>query len=193
MLITDGTLTPSNFVNHRSVLLETVEFAVAAGIELIQVREKQLPGRLLFELVRDAGLVTAGSGTRLLVNERFEIALASGADGVHLTSTSIPVDRVRSSTPSGFLIGVSVHTYDEAAAAKKGEADYAMIGPIFATPGKGEPFGIDQLRDLSAAVDPFPLIAVGGIDDLNYQSVLDAGAAGFAAIRYLNDFVKISQ
>ena len=94
--------------------------------------------------------------------------------------------------PSGFLIGVSAHTSDEVFAAKAAGADYAMIGPVFETPGKGEPLGIDVLRDLSAAVAPFPVIGVGGVDGTNIRSVLDAGAAGFAAIRYLNDFVRIS-
>jgi len=193
MLITDGSSTLSNFSEQRIRVIQTVELAVAAGIELVQVREKQLPGRLLFELVRDAVGVTAGTNTRLLVNERFDIALASEADGVHLTSTSIPADRVRASMPSGFLIGVSAHSGDEVFAAKAAGADYAMIGPVFDTPGKREPLGIDVLRDLSAAVAPFPVIAVGGIDGTNIRSVLDARAAGFAAIRYLDDFVRISQ
>ena len=78
-------------------------------------------------------------------------------------------------------------------AAKEQGADYALLGPVFATPGKGEPVGVDVLGQICRTVAPFPVIGVGGIDGSNASAVIDAGAAGFAAIRYLNEFVRIQQ
>ncbi len=192
-LITDGTTTLSNFPTQRSVLLKTIELAVASGIEMIQIREKRLPGRLVYELAVEAVSLTLGSACKLLINERFDLAMAAGAHGVHLTSTSISVERVRDKVPSGFIVGVSTHSSDEVIAAKESGADYAMLGPIFATPDKGEPLGIEKLERVCQSVSSFPVIAVGSIDGSSFQQVLDAGAEGFAAIRYLDDFVRISQ
>jgi thiamine-phosphate pyrophosphorylase len=164
---------------------------VTAGIEIVQIREKRLPSRLLFELVRHASELTSGSSTRLLVNERFDIAIAAGADGVHLTSTSVPLEQVRASVPTEFIIGVSSHSSAEVVAAKDAGADYAMLGPIFETPGKVDPLGLGELERVCRSVAEFPVVAVGGIDASNETAVFAAGAAGVAAIRYLNDFVKI--
>ncbi|MEQ1762455.1 MAG: thiamine phosphate synthase [Pyrinomonadaceae bacterium] len=193
ILITPGLADSSHFSIQRTEILETVELAVAAGIEMVQIREKQLPARPLFDLVREAATLTSGTETRLLVNERFDIALAAGADGVHLTSTSMPVDLVRGSVPPGFIIGVSTHSSEEVATAEESGANYAMLGPIFATPGKDDPIGLDELARVSRAVSPFRVVAVGGIDASNAASVIEAGAEGVAAIRYLNDFVRIGQ
>lgn len=193
LLITPGLSDPSNFSTQKAEILETVAFAIAAGIGVVQIREKRLPARSLFELVRDAVDLTAGSATRLLVNERFDTALAAGADGVHLTSTSMPVECVRTSVPPGFIIGVSAHSPDEVAAAKDSRADYAMLGPIFETPGKGDPIGLEEFERVCGSVAPFPVVGVGGIDASNEAAVIEAGAAGAAAIRYLNEFVRIGQ
>lgn len=193
MLITSGLADPSNFSIQKAEILQTVELSVEAGIEMVQIREKRLPSRFLFEMVRDAAALTAGSSTNLLINERFDIAITAGADGVHLTSTSMPVDRVRSMVPQGFIIGVSAHSLAEIIAARDAGADYAMIGPVFATPGKGEPLGLDSFRSVCRSVSPFPVVAVGGIDALNEADVIAAGAGGVAAIRYLNDFVRLGK
>lgn len=192
-LITPGSLTPSNFHAEKGSLLETVRLAVSAGIELIQVREKSLTGRQLFELAVDTVDIARGGATRILINERFDIAVAAGADGVHLTSTSIPKSSVRSKVPDGYVIGVSAHSSAEVEAASRDGADFAMLGPIFATPGKGEPLGISELRELAFRVEPFPVIAIGGIDETNSEDVIAAGAAGYASIRYLNEFVRITR
>ena len=193
LLITPGLADPSNFSIQRTEILKSVELAAAAGIGCVQIREKRLPARLLFKLVREAAALTVSSSTKLLVNERFDIAIAAGADGVHLTSTSMPLARVREAVPSRFLIGVSTHSLAEIAAAKDSGADYAMLGPIFETPGKGEPIGLEELERVCCTVAPFPVVAVGGIDASNEAAVIGAGAAGVAAIRYLNDFVRIGQ
>lgn len=193
LLITSGIADPSNFWNQKTEILETVELAVASGIGIVQIREKRLPARSLFELAREAAALTARSSTRLLINERFDIAVAAGADGVHLTSTSMPIERVRAAVPPGFIVGVSVHSADEVAAARDSGADYAMLGPVFETLGKGDPVGLEELARVSRSVEPFPVVGVGGIDASNEASVFEAGAAGVAAIRYLNGFVKIGQ
>ncbi len=193
LLITPGLADPSNFSVQKTEILQTVELAVAAEIEIVQIREKRLPARSLFELVRDAAVLTAGSATRILVNERFDIAIAAGADGVHLTSTSMPIERVRGEVPSGFIIGVSTHSSADVVAARDAGAYYAMLGPIFQTPGKGDPVGLEEFERVCRSVAPFPVVAVGGIDGLTEAAVVEAGAAGVAAIRYLNDFVRIGQ
>ena len=119
--------------------------------------------------------------------------MAAGADGVHLTSTSIPAGRVRSNVPDGFLIGVSAHTRAEVESARRGGADFAMLGPIFVTLDKDEPLGLLELRDIASIVKPFPVIGIGGIEQATSEEVIAAGAAGFASIRYLNDFVRITR
>ena len=190
-LITRGNLNPSNFSTEKLKTLETVRFAVERGIEMVQIREKSLEGRDLFELTLQAVKLAGAGDARILVNERFDVAVAAGADGVQLTSTSIPVEYVRSAVPQGFLIGVSTHSEREVLNAKAVGADFAVFGNVFATPGKGEPAGVGGLSSLCGAAGKFPVIAVGGIDESNIDSVIDAGAAGFASIRYLNEFVSI--
>jgi len=163
-----------------------VRSAVAAGISLIQIREKQLSARSLCELTATAVSITKDSDTKLLVNDRSDIALAAGASGVHLTSASLPASVIRESFP-GLVIGVSTHSLDETVNAVEQGADFVLYGPIFATPGKGNPVGLDDLRRVCEAVSPFPVIGIGGIDGSNYGSVIQSGARGFAAIRFLND------
>jgi thiamine-phosphate pyrophosphorylase len=190
-LITRGNLNPSNFSTEKLKTLETVRLAVERGIEMVQIREKSLEGRDLFELTLQAVKLAEAGDARILVNERFDVAVAAGTDGVQLTSTSIPVEYVRSAVPQGFLIGVSTHSEREVLNAKGVGADFAVFGNVFATPGKGEPTGVGGLSSLCAAAGKFPVIAVGGIDESNIDSVIGAGAAGFASIRYLNEFVSI--
>ena len=193
LLITKGSATGENFRTSKSELLDTVRLAADAGIEAVQIREKSLPARLLFEAIAEAVTLIKDSETKILVNERFDVARAAGAQGVHLPSYSVPVDRVKKLLPDGMILGVSAHSFSEVEKARDVGADYAMLGPVFATPGKGEPLGIGKFSEICSALSPFPIIAVGGIDMTNQQLAIDAGAAGFAAIRYLNDFVRIGQ
>ena len=192
-LITRGDLTESNYSTEKLATLAIVRSAVKIGIEMVQIREKGIEARSLYELVRDAAVLTAGTGTSLLVNERFDVAVAGRADGVHLSSRSIPIAAVKRRVGKGFLIGISTHSKDEVIEAKALGANFAVFGNVFATPGKGVPVGIEDLASICSSVDPFPVIAVGGIDGSNAQNVLDAGAAGYAAIRYLNEFVSIGE
>lgn len=185
-LITDGAATVENFSEKCARILRLIENAIEAKIRLIQIREKNLPAELIFELTESAARITRQSETKLLVNDRADIAYLAGADGVHLTSNSVPTEIVRRKFPKEFIVGVSCHTPEACAAAKADGADFATLSPIFFTPGKGEPKGSDVLRDVCERLKPFPVIALGGVDETNYESVL-ATAQGFAAIRFLND------
>ena len=151
---------------------------------MIQVREKDLPVRLLFELVREVVDIARETDTLVVVNDRADVALASGADGVHLPENSIRPAIVRAAFANRLIFGASVHSVE---AARRAEADYIFFAPVFETPGKGEPAGVDRLREVCQAVPKTPVIALGGIDEHNARQVIDAGAAGVAAIRSLND------
>jgi thiamine-phosphate pyrophosphorylase len=186
-LITTGTLTEANFSRRSSQYLLLFEEAVSAGISLIQIREKGLSDRLVFELARQAVERTRGSATKLLINDRADIAVASGADGVHLTAASVSPEEIRNAFTHDLIVGVSTHTIAEVEAASKQMADFAVFGPVYASPGKAELTGVTKLRAAVDRVAPFPVLALGGIDETNYGSALQCGAAGFAAIRYLND------
>ena len=182
--ITDGSFKQETFSKQLDGFLRTVGSAVEAGITMVQIREKALTGRWLFELASAAAGVTRGTGTKLLVNDRVDIAVAAGADGVHLTGRSMPAEVVRNSFGDDLLIGVSTHSVAEVLNAAVSGADFAVFGPIFVTPGKGEPVGVGQLRTACERTGRFPVLALGGIEDGNIEMVIDAGAAGYAAIRW---------
>jgi len=188
-LITSGEATNHTLATDRPRLSALVKAAVAARVSLIQLREKKVSTRALYELTKSAALLTAGSSTRLLVNDRADIARAAGADGVHLTTNSLATETVRRAFGKDFLIGVSTHTLAEARAARDGGAGFAVFGPIFPTPSKemyGEPVGLEALRAATLALKTFPLIALGGLTERNAASALNAGARGVAAIRALS-------
>jgi thiamine-phosphate pyrophosphorylase len=175
----------------RRCLVEQASQAVAAGIDLIQVRERDLDTSQLAALVTDIVRVARGTVTRVVVNDRVDVAMACGADGVHLRSDSMPADAVRRIAPPGFLIGRSVHRPDEAVAA--GPLDYLMAGTVFPTPSKsrepqGPPgpdadrlLGLGGLGEIVRAVGA-PVLAIGGMTVDRAAAVRAAGAAGLAAI-----------
>lgn len=173
-----------------------VRAAVEAEVSLFQIREKSLPARVLYELTVRATEITRGSKTRLLVNDRFDIARAAGADGVHLTARSLPADVVRRICGPEFLIGVSTHSFEEARAARDAGADFVVFGPVFETESKryfGEPQGLDKLRQVTGELREFPVLAIGGITLENAGACFDAGASGIAAIRLLNDAARMPE
>lgn len=192
-LISDGSISEENFSTGAKILLEIVRSAVSFNIPLIQIREKKITGRRLFELARSAKDITVNSETKVLVNDRVDIAIAAGADGVHLPSRSIPVNVVRKHVPDNFLIGLSTHSSDELAYVQNSGADFAVFGPVFDSPGKGKPAGLEQLHQACSAVPGFPVLGLGGINATNFRDVLSAGAAGFAAIRFLNDHESLKK
>ncbi|HRH41480.1 MAG TPA: thiamine phosphate synthase [Pyrinomonadaceae bacterium] len=185
-LISDGTLTAQNYSENSKKLFCIIETAVETSIALIQIREKFLSPRLLFELTTQAVKIAKNSQTKILVNDRADIALAAKADGVHLTSNSIPTKIIRQTFPKDFIIGVSAHSFENVINAKDQGADFATFSPIFASPNKGKPIGLNALRDVCEKVKPFPILALGGIDETNYREVLQI-SDGFASIRFLNN------
>ena len=193
-LITKGELTVENFRERSSEILSIVESAVRAEVSMIQIREKAITAGQVFELAARAARLTENSKTKLLVNDRADIALASGADGVHLTSSSLRAEIVRRSFGKGFIIGVSAHGFDDVASAKAAGADFATFSPVYATASKamyGAPQGAAKLRETVEFAGDFPLIALGGIDETNFAEALRTGAKGVAAIRLLNDAEKL--
>ena len=174
-------------------ILRLVRAAVEAGVSLFQIREKSLPTRVLYELTTRAAEITRGSKTRLLVNDRADIARAAGADGVHLTAHSLPADVVRSTFGPEFLIGVSTHSLEEAREARDGGADFIVFGPVFEKGGFSTPQGMDKLRQVTSELGDFPVLAIGGISLDNAGACFDAGASGIAAIRLLNDAARMQE
>ena len=171
-------------------ILRLVQAAVDAEVPLFQIREKALPARVLYELTTRAAEITRGSKTRLLVNDRSDIARAAGADGVQLTTHSLPADVVRRIYGPEFLIGVSTHSLEAARVAVKAGADFVVFGPVFETESKrvyGAPQGLEKLREVTTELREFPVVAIGGITLDNVERCFAAGASGVAAIRLLND------
>jgi thiamine-phosphate pyrophosphorylase len=175
-------------------LLSLIREAVQAGIGLVQIREKDLPTRALLQLVESAVAAAKGSETRIVVNDRLDVALAAGADGVHLGTQSIPPQAVRERGSEGFLIGVSCHSREAVKAAETAGADYVVLGPIFETPSKiayGPPLGLDMLRQ-TAAVARVPILALGGVSVERARACLEAGATGIAGIRIFQDAPQLA-
>jgi thiamine-phosphate pyrophosphorylase len=183
-LVTDrNRLAPDRpFDASRKQLVEQARWASSSGIDLIQVRERDLPAAPLARLVEDLLAVCHGSGTRVVVNDRADVALACGADGVHLRHDSVAAESVRAIAPPGFIIGRSVHGVDEAASA--GPVDYLIAGTVFPTaskPGAGSTIGVDGLTRIVHAVT-VPVLGIGGISAESLDAIAAAGAAGVAGI-----------
>jgi thiamine-phosphate pyrophosphorylase len=161
-----------------------VEAALQGGARAFQLREKDLPPRELYPLALEMRQLTQTYGARLLINDRVDVALAVNADGVHLTTTSLPASIARRVLGPAPLIGVSTHTLAEAQAAAEEGADFLVFGPVFFTPSKapyGQPVGLDALRAVRAAVK-LPMLAIGGVKKANIDQVVAAGADGIAVI-----------
>ena len=187
------------------LLLHTIEAVAAAGVDWIQLREKDLLGKDCLELTRSALEVVRArsSSVRVIVNDRADVALVAGAGGVHLSENGFSVPeaqrlRDRFAEKNGqaldFLIGVSCHSLGSALGAARDGADYIYFSPIFHTPSKafyGPPQGVERLRQICQAVQ-IPVIAIGGITLENVASCYAAGAAGAAAIRLFQDSKELS-
>ena len=179
--------------------LEAIARAAQAGCQLIQIREKDMSARDLAAFTRAAVERARPRGARVLVNDRLDVAMAAGADGVHLRASSIPAREVRAAAARlglhDFLIGVSTHSIAEARLAEEGGADFIVCGPVYDTPSKrayGAPLGLDAFADIRRAAQ-IPVLAIGGIDLSNYREPLRRGAAGVAAISLFTDLDNIAR
>jgi len=213
--VTDRRSLSTPAVASKSALVERISAIAEAGVNWVQIRERDLSGRALAELTRE---VTAQKrAARIIVNDRVDVAVTEGAGGVHLGETGLPVadvtkwvkrtasgvvvsdDGVASqfpaAAPQDFLIGASCHSLESAKAAVRDGADYIFFGPVFATPSKvkfGEPQGVKKLAEVCNAV-ALPVIAIGGITIENARECVAAGAAGIAAIRLFQDAAEPAQ
>ena len=191
-LITSGETTYQTTAASKEFirLLKLVEAAVVARVSLLQLREKNLTTRVLYDLAIKAAAITRDSSTRLLVNDRADVASAAEADGVHLTTQSIETSVVRQTFGDQFLIGASAHSLPEVHKAFAGKADFAVFGPVFDTPSKGtygSAQGLTKLAQVTAEVKPFPVLALGGVTLDKVADCFRAGASGIAGIRLLNE------
>jgi thiamine-phosphate pyrophosphorylase len=176
-------------------LLARIQSAAQAGIGLIQIREKDLPTQKLLELAEAAVGICRGTGTKIVINDRLDVAIGVAADGVHLGGESLPTEIVRREAGKDLLIGVSCHSLEEASRAEAAGADYVLLGPIFETPSKlryGPPLGLAKLKEV-AARSGIPVIALGGITVEKAGECLAAGAKGIAGIRIFQDCPSLAE
>src|SRR6266851_1282486 len=190
---------PGGERERRERLLENITEAVSGGVDYVQLREKDLPGRELEALAQEAmeRIRASGGKTRLLINSRTDVALAAGADGVHLRSDDVSPSDVREAWKCGAparetasqhpIIGVSCHSASEVIQAAKNQADFAVFAPVFEKKksGTSTPAGLPALR--AACRVEIPVLALGGVTLANAQSCIDAGAAGIAGIRLFQE------
>ncbi len=172
------------------ILIRRVAIAAQAGAHLVQIRERDMTDGALLALVVRAVEAVRGTRTRILVNDRWDVAVAAGAHGVHLRADSAPARRVRSAVPASFLIGRSVHSRDEIARVRdEGGLDYVLFGTVFATGSKpGVPAaGIAALGEAVNEARELPVLAVGGVTLTTAVQLARTGCAGFAAIGQFAD------
>jgi thiamine-phosphate pyrophosphorylase len=179
-------------------VVNCIRAALAAGVEWVHIREKDLTARALLDLSRKAVSAAAehrgNCRARVVVNDRVDIALVAGAQGVHLGHVSMPAREVirwcrTGNAPADFTVGVSCHSLEQAREAEKDGASYVFFGPIFETPAKirfGQPQGIAKLAGVCREVH-IPVIAIGGVNEENAGECIRAGAAGIAAIRLFQE------
>jgi thiamine-phosphate diphosphorylase len=167
----------------RECLVRQAEFAIEAGIDVIQIRERDLEAADLAELVTAIVALSRGTRTRVVVNDRLDVALTCGAAGVHLPANSFPPAAVRSLAPRGFVIGRSVHDVQAAIDAGR-DADYLIAGTVWATESKPGDTSLIGLSGLMAIVQAstLPVLAIGGVTAGRADTVRSTGAAGIAGI-----------
>ncbi|AKU89917.1 thiamine phosphate synthase [Vulgatibacter incomptus] len=171
-LITDRRMVPD-----LPAAVDRALSGIPPGAAAVQLREKDLSASALLELARSVGAICRRRGAPFLVNDRLDVALAAGADGVHLTGSSVVPKDARALLGSR-LVGASCHSLEELEASAG--ADFATYSPIFASPGKGPAIGLEALRDAAVRM---PIVALGGIDSANARDAIHAGASAVAAIR----------
>lgn len=194
------------FVTNRKMcgernLLNIISEAAAVGLDMVQVREKDLLGKALLELSEKIVHICQGTGCRVFINGRFDVALASGADGVHLGYDAIPSHIVREAVGEKLKIGISIHSVNEAKEAHKRGADFAFLGTIFKTPSKEGLTSLLGVEKLKEAVNQcqIPLFAIGGINGTNVKLMEGTGVEGVVMIsgiikaESLKDLISMSK
>jgi thiamine-phosphate pyrophosphorylase len=183
-LVTDRErLTPhARFAAQLEAVVAQAEAAGRAGVTLVQIRERDLSARALAELTAGVVAATRGTGTRVVVNDRVDVALSAAADGVHLRSVSFEIARARALAPPAWIVGRSIHDAGEAERHGR-DADYVIFGTVFPSASKAgaAPAGLAALRS-AAAASPCPVLAIGGVSTDNVREIAAAGVAGVAAI-----------
>jgi thiamine-phosphate pyrophosphorylase len=177
-VVTDERL--SKGLSHLQIAVQ----AAKGGADVVQLRDKHMPSKRLFEVAVEIKEELIGTGAILIVNDRVDVAIAARADGVHLGQDDLPLRSVREMAPSGFIIGVSVGTVAEAMAAERDGADYIALSPLFDTDSKhdaGTGHGLGRLREVRQAT-ALPLVAIGGVNARNLCQVIEAGADGVAVV-----------
>ena len=165
--------------------IEQVRRLIAGGATLIQLREKNAPAGEFYDAALESIALAREHGVKIVINDRVDIAVASGADGVHLGQDDLPPDQARRLLGEGAVIGFSTHSVEQAREAIGLPVDYIAIGPIFGTTTKENPdpvVGLEGLIAVREAIGEFPLVAIGGITRANTRTVLNAGANSVAII-----------
>jgi len=167
--------------------LSRIESAYEGGADIIQLRSKTLPDRILYDVGLRIRQIANRRRKLFFVNDRLDLALAVGADGLHIGQDDFPVSRIReiiSSTRAELFLGKSTHSLEQAVAASSEDVDYIGVGPVFSTPTKPDyaAIGPELIRNVSNTVKK-PYVVIGGIDLQNIQIVLDAGARRIAVVR----------
>ncbi|HEY3421966.1 MAG TPA: thiamine phosphate synthase [Methanocellaceae archaeon] len=177
-VITDESL--SKGLSH----VEIAHRAIMGGADAIQLRDKTMSGKDLLRAAKELRTVTKNAGVTFIVNDRLDVALLSGADGVHLGQDDLPARYARSIAPKGFILGVSARNLEEAVLAEQDGADYIGLGPICDTSSKedaGNGCGFGLIAEVKSRVS-IPVIAIGGLGCGNAEKAIKAGADGLAVI-----------
>ncbi|HEX8744988.1 MAG TPA: thiamine phosphate synthase [Thermoleophilaceae bacterium] len=171
----------------EAAAIDVVEPALEGGVDMVQLRDKHAPDGEIVAAGRRLATLCRARGAPFVVNDRPDLALACGADGVHVGQDDEAVDAVRALAGERLLVGVSTHSPEQVAAAEESDADYFAVGPVYETPTKpGRPaVGLELVRHAAAAAKPW--FAIGGIDAANAPAVVAAGARRLAVVRAIRD------
>ncbi len=183
MMVTDRRVYGADGAGWRDRLVDTAHRAARSGVDLIQIRERDLEASDVMALALDVGRAVAGTACKVVINERVDVALASQVHGVHLPASAPPTDRVRQMVPPGFLVGRSVH--DESEAVGQELCDYLVFGTVFESASKPPGHAVGGLQGLAAVTARVsqPVLAIGGVTVARLPEIARAGAEGIAAIR----------